>query len=150
MPHYETILVTTDLSEASFTGLVEAAKLARELGSRVTLLYVVEDTLPPLMPGASVVEWRRILEHHRESAQEQIASCALQHFGGIDCRSEVRAGRPVEVILEAAADTDADLLVMASHGHGPVAQLVIGSTTDRVLRRSPCPVLIVHRGESAS
>ncbi len=150
MAHYDSILVTTDLSEASVTGLTEAAALAKAVGGRLTLLYVVEDTMPPLMPGASVAEWRRILDHHREAAQGQVEELAARHLAGTDHRIEVRKGRAVDVILETAADTDADVLVMASRGHGLIGQIVLGSTTDRVLRDSPCPVLVVHRGAEAS
>jgi nucleotide-binding universal stress UspA family protein len=150
MTHYKSILVTTDLSEASFTGLREAALLAGELGSRITLLYVVEDTMPPLMPGASVIEWRRILQEHRETAQAQLEACAEKHFRDLEHHAEIRVGRAVETILETAANTEADLIVMASRSQGPIGQLLLGSTTDRVLRQASCPVLVVHRQEADS
>ena len=54
------------------------------------------------------------------------------------------SGPPAEALVEAAASTEADLLVVGSHGHGAVARVLLGSTTDRVVHLAGCPVLVVR------
>ncbi len=56
----------------------------------------------------------------------------------------VRDGKPYAEIIRAAKDTNADLIVMASHGRGRLAELLLGSTTDRVVQKAPCAVLVVR------
>jgi len=80
------------------------------------------------------------------------AESALRRFveKETELPAEVRVmeGRPVDVILKAAEQAGADLIVMGTHGRGGINRLVVGSVTDRVLRQSPIPVLAV-RGAAA-
>jgi nucleotide-binding universal stress UspA family protein len=64
---------------------------------------------------------------------------------GADVRTEihVREGRAVSGILEAAEEIGADLIVIATHGLGGLTHVMLGSVTDKVLRRAVCPVLTV-------
>ena len=57
---------------------------------------------------------------------------------------EVRSGTPHTEIVGLAEELRVDLIVMATHGRGFISQAILGSTTDRVLRHAPCPVLIVR------
>jgi nucleotide-binding universal stress UspA family protein len=56
----------------------------------------------------------------------------------------VRDGKPFVEIIRAAQEIKADLIVMASHGHSRLAEILLGSTTDRVVQRAPCSVLVVR------
>ena len=55
-----------------------------------------------------------------------------------------RAGDPVREIVSYAAETNADLVVLGTHGRGPVAHMLMGSVAERVVRTAPCPVLTVR------
>jgi nucleotide-binding universal stress UspA family protein len=56
----------------------------------------------------------------------------------------VRDGKPFLEIIRAAEELNADLIVMSSHGHSRIAEIILGSTTDRVVQKAPCSVLVVR------
>ena len=143
MSHYKRLLVTTDYSERALVGLEEAAKLASDLGTEVVLAYVVQNRLPPMMLGAGL-HWQEMVEKHEATAMEALKECAEAHLPGLDTETVVRVGDPSEAILQLIEEKEVDLLVMASHGYGLVGQIVLGSTTERVLKRATCPVLVVR------
>jgi len=148
MADYGHLLVTTDFSEGALPGIEEAARLARRLESEITLLYVVEDRLPALVVVASNLDRGELLDRHRIRAEETLIEYAHEHLPGVPVKTVVRVGRAVETILDVARDIGADLIVMASHGHGAVRHALFGSTTERVLHHAPCPVLVVHSPEA--
>jgi nucleotide-binding universal stress UspA family protein len=61
----------------------------------------------------------------------------------VDLAIEVRAGRPALEIVEFAEQEEADLIVMASHGLTGLRHLLLGSVTEQVIRRAPCPIFTV-------
>ena len=61
----------------------------------------------------------------------------------------VERGDPAEVISERAAEHEVDLIVMGTRGHSKIRQILLGSTTERVVEHAPCPVLTVHQREGA-
>ena len=72
---------------------------------------------------------------------------AMLHEKGIIARSEVLLGRPADEIIEYAKEQDADLIVMCSHGRSGIGRWVFGSVTDKVLRGTGTPVLIIRPQE---
>lgn len=144
MSEYANLLVTTDFSEQALPGVLEAARLGARLGSRIFLLYVVEDRLPALMTATSELDRRQLLDKHRQTAEESLQRYAREHLPGCEVERVVRVGAPVEVILETAEERKADLIVMATHGYGFVRHALFGSTTERVLHHASCPVLVVR------
>lgn len=143
MSEYRTILVTTDFSEQALAGVEEAARLGKGLGSKLVLLYVVEDRMPPVLDAAS---WSTAMKQHRGIAERNLEAYADEHLAGCDHEAVVESGHPHEAILEKAAECGAELIVMASHGYGLLGRALLGSTTERVLHDAPCPVLVVrHR-----
>jgi nucleotide-binding universal stress UspA family protein len=60
---------------------------------------------------------------------------------------EVRFGKPHEAIAEAARNLNASLVVISTHGYSGIKRAVLGSTTERVVRTAPCPVLVVRENE---
>lgn len=144
MSDYARILVTTDFSEEALPAVQEAARLARILGSRLTLLYVVEDRLPAMIAAASDLDRRQLLEQHRRRAEQSLRSHVQEHLPDQGAEVVVQVGAAVEKILQTAEEQEADLIVMATHGHGFVRHALFGSTTERVLHHAPCPVLVVR------
>jgi nucleotide-binding universal stress UspA family protein len=61
-----------------------------------------------------------------------------------------RVGKPVAEILDCARTDSADLIVIGSHGHGALAQMILGSVADRVVRQAPCPVLMVRNAQAGA
>ncbi len=145
MSDYKTMLVATDCSDGAEMAMSTAADLAKRLGSRVLLVYAVEDRMPPLIDS----ETRRLaLEEHEKLAKSTIGDYARKRFGALEREELVEVGRPDEVILKLAKSYGADLVVVGSHGYGTLGKMLIGSTADRVLRRAPCPVLVVRGATS--
>jgi universal stress protein A len=137
-----TILATTDFSDQASAGVELAASLARRLEARLLLLFVVTDDLPPLLVGISEKEREEILEEHRVAATARLADYAREQLPGVEVETITEVGVPSRRIVEVAQQRGADLVVIASRGYGPLRQILLGSTAERVLHRAPCPVLV--------
>lgn len=137
------ILATTDFSPEALPAVEQAADLARRLSSELVLLYVVEDHLPPILIGVSEAERRDILEEHRARALQKLVGYAEEHLEGFPAETAAVIGTASREILRYAEEHGHDLIVMASHGYGPLRQVLLGSTAERVLHHARCPVMIV-------
>lgn len=143
-PPMKTVLAPIDFSEISRRVVDEAIVLARAIGARLVLLHVVQ--LPSLL-GTGVIETDLPEGFHLQVEQEAVARLAsLQkqlRDEGVTAHVIHQVGPPREKILEQAERLDADYLVMGSHGHGALYELVVGSTTTGILKNAGCPVTIV-------
>jgi len=145
------ILVATDLSEASEPALRTAIELGARLGAQVTALYVSE---PPYEPHHWFLPWperdaelfRAALRREQDEARGRLRA----QVGKLVEREQqvpllkVLGGIPSDVILEAAAQTEADVIVMGTHGRRGLQHAVMGSIAERVVRTSPIAVLTVR------
>lgn len=140
---YQTILVPTDGSEQAESALNHAVGLAREHDATLHLLYVADsnrDSVTTL--GGEVVD-------ALEREGERILEDAAERLGGtVDLVDAVETGDPVETILDYADRVDADVIVMGTHGRRGLDRYLLGSTTERVVRRASVPVLTI-RGEAS-
>jgi nucleotide-binding universal stress UspA family protein len=98
-------------------------------------------------PGASASQSRAsvmgdFLRHHAKPRLEAVLS-RLVELGVAHVRGRLLAGNPSRIIIDLAANGEYQLVVMASHGHSGLTDALIGSCVDRVVRRSPVPVLVV-------
>lgn len=143
MSDFNRILVTTDFSDQALPGVQQAAALARKLGSELLMLFVVEDHLPPLLGGVTEDERQEILEKHREHAAKKLKEYASEHLAGTKFEAVTVIGVAPQEIVHRAEKLPADLIVMSSRGYGPLRQLLLGSTAERVLHHAHCPVLLV-------
>lgn len=143
MADFAKLLVTTDFSERALSAVATACALAQRLGSRVELLYVVEDHLPPILIGLSEKQRRDILEEHRSRAEAALGDYADEHLAGCDHTTAAVVGVAAREIVRHAGAGGHDLILIASRGYGPIGQLLIGSTAERVLHHAPCPVMVV-------
>lgn len=137
------ILVATDFSEQALPGVAQAASLARRLDADLVLLHTVEDQLPPILGTLTVEDRAKILEDQRDRAEKHLADYAKEHLPGRRVETVTLIGVPERDIVEQAEARGVDLIVIASHGYGPLRQLLLGSTAERVLHHAPCPVLVV-------
>ena len=137
------ILCPTDFSETSDHALQQAAALARWYGARLTVLHVRLTVTPhPDMPeGGPVAPW---LEADTEALRARTtAACQAIIAAGTAVDVAVLRGEPVQLILDMADSLPADLIVMGTHGTSGFRRLLLGSVTEKVLRRATCPVLTV-------
>ena len=106
-------------------------------------LHVHEDRLPPIVADYQG-GFQEILEQQRQRAESGLAQQAADL--GHDVESVIVDGVPHLEIVRFAEERGVDLIVMATHGRGFFSHAIMGSTTERVVRRAPCAVLSV-RGE---
>jgi len=138
------ILVPLDMSATSDRVAGYATEMSRCFGAKLTALLVVEEgeTLRGLnMPTISYDDILPDLEVQARKKLETYAHTRLGGARGLDLR--VSHGEAWEKILEAARETGADLIVMGTHGRRGLERAIFGSTAERVLRRSPVPVVAV-------
>jgi len=138
------ILVGCDFSPDSGQALNHALSLAQEFEAELHLVNVIEPPAQPnlLKSGPSAIgkiqeDYRNLLTQKlKEMVPEEARNwCAPQ--------TNILEGQPDEALAKYAESNDVDMIVMGIRGHGLVKTLFLGSTTDRVVRRAPCPVLSV-------
>ena len=142
MPVYQHILAAVDLSETSARVLQNAAALAQLCDARLTVLHVVNYTLPLDM------DYVIPPEDDREIQMTEAASRRLQELMDREALSSgvetiIISGRPKSEITRVAEQANADLIVVGAHGRHGISAL-LGSTTDRVLHSASCNVLTVY------
>lgn len=143
----KTILAPIDFSAGTASLIAEALDLAEATAGRLILLYVVE----PLPPSASEFGFAdaaaRIATESENEAARRLALLQRQlRTAGLTAAVRQVSGDPGTAILDQAAQLSADYIVLGSHGHGAFYELIVGSTANRVLKESTCPVLIVPSG----
>ncbi|MCS6851906.1 MAG: universal stress protein [Gemmataceae bacterium] len=143
------ILVPTDFSKFSQRALAYAAAFAEKFGAEVYLLHVVQDLAlfipdmitvsPPLAPSVD-----QLTAAARDAFQRLIEENRLDR---LTLHCEVREGTPFYEIIRFAKEADIDLIIMGTHGHTGLAHVLLGSVTEKVVRKAPCPVLTVRDPE---
>src|SRR5688572_796969 len=140
----KTILAPVDFSPATDAVIAEATALARGRDGRVVLLNITQ-------PVAVVADYAAFLENIAE-INDITAKAAKKELGKLERRLEGAlvkvssiqlSGSPVPLIIEQAEKLSADYIVVGSHGHTAFYDLLVGSTASGVLKRAPCPVVII-------
>ncbi len=139
------ILVTTDFSEASKKALPYAVALARKFEAALTLLYVVPGHLPADISHVGIVleEKRLIAEAHERLPRFREAELDPH----LHVETLVVNGSPAHEICQTAEAQGADLIVISHQGYTGLKRFLLGSVTEKVVRHSPCPVLVVRERE---
>jgi nucleotide-binding universal stress UspA family protein len=139
------ILCPVDFSDTSGRALREAVHLARQLGSQLSVLTVVQP-LGAILPRISVSQEDQQKYHDKNKARfdEFLGKFDLH---GVECETLIREGRPHEEILKVASEKQVDLLVMGSVGRTGLARLALGSVAQKVTRQLPCSIMTVKSEE---
>ncbi|SEH17848.1 Nucleotide-binding universal stress protein, UspA family [Natronorubrum sediminis] len=143
---YDTILFPTDGSDLSKQGIDHAVDLAQTYDAPLHTVFVVDQTTYAGLPN----------DIERESIQNQLREAGSRSFemlesaaddAGVTLSSAVLSGVPHEQIIEYAESNGVDLIVMGTHGRSGFDRVLLGSTTEKVLRLSPVPVHCVPRND---
>ena len=137
------ILCPIDFSEFSIRAYQHAASVAEHYRSKLMALHVVELWRYPYADyAASVGDYEKFCRALREGGMEQLLVFVKKHARpGIEPELMVLEGRAPDLILSFAHERKADLIVMGTHGRRGFDRLMLGTTTDRVMRRASCPVM---------
>ncbi|MBD3334029.1 MAG: hypothetical protein GF355_00770 [Candidatus Eisenbacteria bacterium] len=140
---YKKILFPVDFSHASKEASRLAVELARHDGAELSLLYVFQDVMPPAFYAAGDA-------FKSDPDMRERCETAMDEFldglgaGDLSIRKVCREGKPSQEIVEAAGEIESDVIIMGTRGLSGLPHILLGSTTERVLRRAPCPVLTVR------
>ncbi len=138
----KTILIPTDFSPCSKQAAEEALALVRGFGGRAIFLHVLDvrylsaygaETvlLPPVTPEDLEPDWQEFLHD-------------LPLGGGLAWEKQTREGRAAQTITAVAAEIQADLVVIGTHGRTGVAHMLLGSVAEKVVRTTTCSVLTIR------
>jgi len=143
-PDIKSILVPVDFSSNSKGALDYAHALAVRLGASLHLTHICE--VPALGSGsmhAYAVAYSNWSQQLGDEAERELLRM-VPALNGVPVTTEVLFGSPARAIVTAATNRKVDLIVMGTHGHGPLLHALMGNVADRVVRTAPCPVLTVR------
>lgn len=139
------ILVPTDFSESARHALGYGMSFASEYGAELVLLHVVEAVpagyASELFPVPMAEVFQQVSSYARGELARLTAEAAQK---GIATRELVVQGKPSAEIVRVAREESVDMIVLGAHGKGVLDKALFGSTTERVVRKAPCPVLTCH------
>ncbi len=141
------ILVPTDFSEASECALRYGKALAHAFHACLHLVHVIEDfTVSAWTSDVYVAALPALRDELEKDALEQLGRAVPPvERESLHARLTLLAGSPFLEILRYARAHQIDLIVMGTHGRGPVAHMLLGSVAEKVVRKAPCPVLTVRQ-----
>ena len=142
---YSRILVPLDSSELAEKVLPHATQIAKGMNVPLTLVRIIDPVDPQLTDPKHGLYLDRVSASLRNSAQEylnKVASSVREE--GVTVQCEVREGDVASRIIDEAESEPDTLIAMTTHGYSGVARWVMGSITDKVLRASSNPVLVIR------
>ena len=138
------ILVGCDFSPDSGQALKHALSLAQEFEAELHLANVIETPTQPNLMKAEPSASEAVQEDYRHLLSQKLKDLVPEEaHHWCTPQTSILEGQPYEELAKYAESNHIDMIVMGVRGHGLVKTLFLGSTTDRVIRRSPCPVLSV-------
>jgi Universal stress protein UspA and related nucleotide-binding proteins len=142
------ILVPIDFSDHSKNALKYAISFAQQFKASIDLIYVVEPTVYPADFSFGQIGFPNVEEELQVHGNEELGNLIKKEIGGkVVSRKVVRTGKPFYEINQYAQERDIDLIIIATHGHSGMEHILFGSTAEKVVRKAPCPVLVVRTGE---
>ena len=140
----KTILVPTDFSDTADNASRHARELAGALGASLHLLHVVSSDLGAGAPELWGVDSDGLSQRLEAEATAELDRLrATLESDGVSPYVATGMGSEVDTISDYVREHDVDLVVMGTHGRGGVQHLLLGSVAEKVVRRAPCPVLVV-------
>jgi nucleotide-binding universal stress UspA family protein len=148
------ILLAIDGSAHSAAALEEVASRQWPLGTEVEILTIIHSTTPLLLDPAFVmaavyVETTQQLRRLAPALLDAAAARLTRAHPNLVVTTKALDGTPRELIVQEAADWGADLIVLGSHGHGPLRQALLGSVATGVAADASCAVEIIRAGRQA-
>lgn len=139
---FEGILLAVDGSEHSLRAAKEAGDLARAMKSKVLRIVIAYDGIPPYLGEPNL---QQAINARLKEANE-ILQKAQEAIGTIpgEIHTELIEGSPAEAIINVAKTRGSTVIVMGSRGMSSIAELVLGSTSHKVVSHASCPVLIIR------
>lgn len=139
------LLVPIDFSENSLRALALAKEVARGSQATLHLLHVVEPVVYPADWSYAQVGFADIEQELADTSQKELEALATTLTGkGFSVQTATRRGRASDEICTYAVESGISIIAIGTHGRSGFEHFLFGSTTERVLRKAPCPVLSVR------
>ena len=139
------VLVPTDFSDSARHAFSYGVSFAREYHAELVLLHVVENLTVGYASDLFPVPMAEVFQEISGYAKAELQKLAEEaRQKGVAVTELVVQGKPSAEIIRHAAENGIDMIVLGTHGKGMLDQALFGSTTERVVRRAPCPVLTVR------
>ena len=141
---FKRILVTTDFSDYSRYAFGHAVAIAQKFQAKLTDMHVIQPTVTPA-DYAWVAPPPDLTTQHEKYCRESLSNIARELIPDeLETETLLAHGAPFREIIEPSRKNNIDLIVMATHGLGGLSHVLFGSTSEKVVRKSPCPVLTVR------
>jgi nucleotide-binding universal stress UspA family protein len=142
------VLVPTDFSDSARHAFTYGLSFAKEYGAELLLLHVVENVTVGYASDLFPVPMAEVFQEISGYARTELAKLGQEaRDRGVAVQEQVIQGKPSNEIIRFASESHVDMIVLGTHGKGMLDQALFGSTTERVVRRAPCPVLTVRTAE---
>ncbi len=145
MKDFKTILFATDFSESSDFACQYALTLATKFGARLLVVHVINE--PVDLRGFYVphISFDKLEEEIEEGARKMMEKfCRIQLKDFTNFETFILPGIPYDEIINKATGEDADLIIMGTHGRTGLDHVLFGSTAEKVVRKSPIPVMTIR------
>jgi nucleotide-binding universal stress UspA family protein len=143
--HFKTILFATDFSEGSDFAFTSALSLARKFDSKLLIVHIINEPVDLrgfYVPHISFDKLEEEIEQGAEKLMEKFCRTHLQEYSNYE--TFVLPGIPYDEIIKNAVQFNADLIVLGTHGRTGLDHVLFGSTAEKVVRKSPVPVMTIR------
>ena len=143
---YEKILFPTDFSDVATKALKYVKQLKGAGAQEVILLHVIDEKELMILSRAPA-QYQQIVEELKKEVTKEMAVIVKEMTSeGFHVKPEVREGLPFAVIMDTAKKEKVSIIVLGSHGKSDIAELLMGSVSENVIRHAKVPVLVINRG----
>ncbi len=142
MPDFQKILFATDFSESSENAFRYALSMARQFNSRLFILHVINEPVDLrgfYVPHISFDQLEKEIEEGAQKMMDSFVSGAIGDFANYE--TAIVPGIPYDEIINKAVEEKVNLIITGTHGRTGLDHVLFGSTAEKVVRKSPIPVL---------
>ena len=134
------ILAAADFSETSDKAFDYALSLAKVFEAEVVALHILQE--PILYQPTTAQSYR---DEFERKMQDNLDAMLQRHTcEGVNVKTAMKQGAPFVEIIQFAETEKCDMIVLGTHGHGPIHNMLLGSVAEKVVRKAKCPVLVVR------
>jgi nucleotide-binding universal stress UspA family protein len=143
--NFKTILFATDFSEGSDFAFQSALSLARKFDSKLVIIHIINEPVDLrgfYVPHISFDKLEEEIEQGAEKLMEKFCRTHIKDFNNFE--TYVLPGIPYDEIIKKAVEFNANLIVLGTHGRTGLDHVLFGSTAEKVVRKSPIPVMTIR------
>ncbi len=143
-PRKKSFLLTTDFSDSARIAYGQAIDLCKVYRGKLSLVHVIN---PTVIPSAyPMVTSDALVSKEKDSQIQSLMVKEIEDYFPVDLKPEavIIKGVPFLEIIRLAKKTKSDMIIIATHGFTGLNHILFGSTAEKVVRKSPCPVLTVR------